>query len=304
VYTSSGTTLSETRLLTVDRADSVTTLSLGPLKRKGEVTAVGSVSAGVPVRNAPVNILRDGTTVLGTTTDAKGQFQALVNVPPGTHVLVARFTGDGFPVRPSESEPQKIDVPIPLVPNVLPSVSPEGYPGLLPAAALVVILGTFAGGAFWYLRRMQGGRPGLSLPAGIDRIPRRPASTGGVTPAQAEISAGEPSGEVAAAIPEILFSRYLRILQEHGISEAAFAVYRDFSRRIASDQQIKGYASLTPGELSRSCRNRPYCNAFSRFVSVYELVRYGGLKTGNVRTEFEVALQRTEMQMGGEDHKE
>ncbi|MDD1683746.1 MAG: carboxypeptidase-like regulatory domain-containing protein, partial [Methanoregula sp.] len=114
VYTASGTTLSETRRLTVEWADSVTTLSLGPLTRRGEVTASGSVSAGVPVRNAPVDILMDGTIVLTTTTDAKGQFQAVLKVPPGTHVLVARFTGTGFPIRASESEPRGIDVPLPL----------------------------------------------------------------------------------------------------------------------------------------------------------------------------------------------
>ncbi|MDD1683051.1 MAG: hypothetical protein LUO98_04350, partial [Methanoregula sp.] len=226
--------------------------------------------------------------------------QAVLKVPPGTHVLVARFTGTGFPIRASESEPRGIDVPLPLIPAVLPA----DYSGLIPAAALVIILGIFAGAAFWYLVRMRGKRDGLNLLAQVATILRRPAAPGGESPARAEFPAGEPSGEVAAAVPDPLFSRYVRVLQEHGISEAAFAVYRDFSRRIASDQQIKGYASLTPGELSRSCRNRPYCSAFSRFVSMYEMVRYGGQKSGTVRTEFEAVLQQTEVQIGGEDHQE
>jgi hypothetical protein len=301
VYAASGTTLSETRMLIVAWADSITTLSLGPLTKKGEVTVSGSVTAGVPVRNAPVDIIRDGTVVLATTTDTKGQFKAVVKLPPGTHTIVARFDGVGFPLRPSESEPVGIDVP--LIQNILPA----DYSGLILAAAVVIPLVLFFGGAFWYLRRMRGGRTGSGLLAEINTVLKRAVAPGGDAAgalAPEAHPADELSGDAAAAIPETLFSRYSRVLQEHGISEAAFAVYRDFSRRIASDQQIKGYTSMTPGELSRSCRNKPYCSAFSRFVSLYETVRYGGLRSQTTRAEFEVVLQHTEMQLGGEDHKD
>jgi hypothetical protein len=223
----------------------------------------------------------------------------VVNLSPGTHVLVARFTGNGFPVRASKSEPVEIEVPR--------IILPADYSGLVLAGAVVITLVLFSGGAFWYLRRMRRGRTGHDRMDEISGILKQPGAPGGETPetpVRAEFPADKASGEVAAAIPEPLFTRYLRVLQENGISEAAFVVYRDFSRRIASDLQIRGYASLTPGELSRSCRNKPYCSAFSRFVSVYETVRYGGLSTARVRTEFEVVLQHTDTRMGGGDHQD
>jgi hypothetical protein len=303
VHAVSGTTLSETILLTVDWADSITTLSK-PVTNKGSVTITGTVTAGVPVRNAMVDIISNGTVMLGTVTDARGQFRAVVNLSPGTHLLVARFTGTGFPLRPSESAPREVRISQ----NFLPAnFLPADYSGLVLAGAVVITISLFFGGAFWYLRRMRGGRSSFNLMAEINKLLKRPIAPGEDTPgtpARVEHPADETSGGMAAATPDALFSRYSRVLQEHGISEAAFAVYRDLSRRVASDQQIKGYTSLTPGELSRSCRNQPYCSAFSRFVSVYETVRYGGISTGTVRTEFEVVLQHTEKQMGGEDHQE
>ena len=118
-------------------------------------------------------------------------------------------------------------------------------------------------------------------------------------PAPVDLPAGEPAGDVPAAVLGTLFSRYARVLQDQGISEAAFAVYRDLSRQVAGDLRIREHTSLTPHELSASCRDRAYCRAFARFVAVYETIRYGGLCSGTVRTEFEEVLQHTEQQIVG-----
>jgi hypothetical protein len=300
VSAASGTTLSETRMLTVEWVNSVTTLSTGPPTRNGTIPVSGSVSAGVPVRNGPVEILSDGTVVLVTETDTKGQFHNMANLSPGRHVLVARFTGSGLPIRPSKSDPLEVEVP--LIRNILTA----DFSLVILAAGGAITLIIFATGAFLYLRRMRGGRAGDLLFAKFSEV-FRPGASGEESaraPAPGEPPSGEVSGHAAAAEPEPLFSRYTRDLKEHGISEAAFGVYRNFSRRIADDLQIPGYTRLTPGELSRSCRDRPYCRAFSRFVSVYETVRYGGIRTGTVSTEFETVLQDTDTRLGVEDHQE
>jgi hypothetical protein len=295
VYTSSGTTLSDMLTLTVDRADSITTLAhLGT--DRGIVSLTGSVSAGVPVRNASVDIISDGMVIAGTTADTRGQFRTPVNLSPGTHILVARFTGNGFPLRPSESAPLDVDVP---------SFSLPDFSGLLLGAAAGITLALFAGGAFWYLRRMRGGRAGFDPAADLTAILGGPAVSGtGDAGTPAPVAEDEIRGEMAAVPPEDLFSLYSRVLQEQGISEAAHAVYREFSRRIAQDQQIRMYTGLTPGELSRSCRNKPYCSAFSRFVSLYETVRYGGPGSRTTRAEFEDVLLHAEKQIRGEDHED
>lgn len=288
VQAAAGTTRSAARTLSVEWADSETTLYLSLPSQDGEVTAGGSVSAGVPVRNAPVQILKNGTLVSETTTDGDGWFETSVKLPPGAHVLVARFTGNGFPLRPSESEPAEIEVPL--------IGLPADISALLPAAAVVITLLLFAGAAFWYLQRMRGRRTSPEI-TGI----QREASLGGTpgTPDPADVFSA-----LKAEIPENLFSRYARVLQEHGLSEAAFTVYRDLSERIARDQEIRECSTLTPRELSRSCRNKPYCGAFLRFVAVYETIRYGGRSTPTVRTEFEEVLGHTEKRMGGSDHEE
>jgi hypothetical protein len=298
LYTDSGTTLSETRTLTVNLTDSVITLS-SPVSKQENVTVSGSLTAGVPVRNASVDIVSDGIVVSRADTDLQGQFRTMVNLSPGTHVLFARFTGNAFPLRPSESETREVSIS---QKNLL-----LDYSGLIPAVAVMTILVLFAAGAFWYLMRIRGGRTGFNLFMDIKKILQKPIAHGegpAKTPALVTYSPGGICSDDAAATPETLFSRYTRVLQENGISEAAYEVYRIFSLRVATDQQIKGYSSLTPGELSRSCRNKPYCSAFSRFVSLYETVRYGGLRSGTIRAEFEAVLHYTETALGDEDHED
>ena len=107
--------------------------------------------------------------------------------------------------------------------------------------------------------------------------------------------------EVPASVVT-LFQRYTSLLQSYGLSEASHLVYAELAARIARDLKISRYRVLTPREMSRSCRERPYCGAFSRLIATYERIRYGGYHSDPVREEFEAGMQNTDAHLGGEDH--
>ena len=288
---------SEVRTLTVLPVDSVTSLSVGGITSKGGVTLTGSVIANRPVPLAPVELVWDGDHVVATTTDSWGDFREVVRLPAGRHTVIARFAGDGYPIHPSESEVQEVEV------SILQSALPPDYSWLLLPLAIFALVLVFSGGALVYLRRSGTGpfrSSPLPEPGGAD-------TTGPGTEEERlpGLPTGQPSlpdGEKTVPSPESLFSRYLRICEGSGLSEAAYAVYHEFSGHVARDLHVVRPASLTPLELSRACRKRPYCGTFSRFVGVYERIRYGGFRTPAVKDAFETALEETESAMGREDH--
>ena len=290
LHAESGTTQSDVRTLTITPVDSTTTLSVTKANSKSEVTCTGSVIANRPVRSAPVQLVWDQTYVVETTTSTNGEFKTTIRLPDGTHTVVARFSAEGYPINPSESEPQVVDI------SILRIITPI-MPDLHWEVLFLMVAGIFflfVGGAWYYLRRMPGkkpfgdwishklGRSEVMLP---DRGPPdqelpeqgRPADT--------------PAGETPA--PESLIERYTRILQEEGLSAAARSAYQQFAMHIARELQISRYRSLTPREVSRSCTKKPYCGPFSVFVTIYEQVRYGGFRSLKTRAEFETAMHTT-----------
>jgi len=75
-------------------------------------------------------------------------------------------------------------------------------------------------------------------------------------------------------------------------------VYMKIAGRMANDFTIRHYKSMTARELSLTCRDKPYCGAFSRFVAVYERIRYGRKDSLEDQAVFETALASTDEQMG------
>ena len=295
LHAESGLTQSDMRSLTVVPVDSVTTLAVSNATTSGIVSCTGTVlAANRTVRSAPVELVWDGSHVISTITDADGRFSTPLRLPDGPHTVVARFTGEGYPIRPSESAPQGVVVSIQYLPNL------PAFPFMLVIMILLIagIFTLFIGGAWYYLRRMPGRTrpvsPDMTEPAGSDQT----ADTDKVSPE--EVIPSEPAGDGTA--PDSLFARYAHILQEGGLSAAARVVYLGFCVRIAKDLHIRQYTALTPRELSQSCTKKPYCGPFSSFVLVYERVRYGGYRSAAVQTEFEAEMKNTDTQLGGEDH--
>jgi hypothetical protein len=104
VYSRSPTSRSVNRTLTVEQVRSATNLSVSHTNQSTVVNCSGTVVANYPVRSASVEITWDETHVIVTKTDARGWFMKNIELPPGRHTLVARFSGTGYPIDPSESE--------------------------------------------------------------------------------------------------------------------------------------------------------------------------------------------------------
>jgi hypothetical protein len=296
IHAESGLTQSDIRSLTVVPVDSVTNLSVSNETPGGDVFCTGSVIANRPVRFAPVELIWDGSHISNTTTDADGRFNTTLRLPAGHHTVVARFTGEGYPIHPSESMPQVVDVSIPLITFRLGL----RFILILLAAGIFTL---YVGGAWYYLRRMPGRvrpgsaatpSPGTTGPASSQQT----ALTEAVSPLEG--MPGEPAGD--GTVPESLFARYAHILQDGDLSAAARFVYLGLSERIAQDLHIQRHTALTPRELSQACTKKPYCGPFSSFVHVYERVRYGGCRSAAVRTEFEAGMKDTATRLEGEDH--
>jgi hypothetical protein len=300
VHAESGLTQSDQRTLTIVPVDTVTTLTISTSRKAGEILCTGTVTANQPVRNAPVELVWDGTHQSRATTDAKGEFNAALNLPNGNHTVQARFTGTGYPLNPSESDIQAIDISIPLNPLIL-HVDYIFFVYL----GVLCIFSLFIGGAAYYLRRTPGrtlfsGKRAARTDLSGDAGPETPAISDEGTRANIPPDTNPPD-EVPAGYLS-LFQRYAGLLQSAGLSEASHAVYCDFAGRIAHDLRIPRHRVLTPREMSRSCRERPYCGAFSRLVSAYERIRYGGYLSVPVRTEFETTMHTTDSQLEGEHH--
>ncbi len=296
LYAQSGTTLSDIQTLTVQPVGSTTTLSVTRPNSNGDVTCTGSVTANRPVRFAPVQLVRDSTHITETSTDAQGQFRTTLRLPDGRHTVVARFSGEGFPITPSESMPQVVDV------SILRIIPFDNTLGILLAVAGILLL--FSGIAWYYLRRIPG-RKSFDLLMGREPSPPGTPATDLFAPISApeiEPGAGEmrvPSGETFQPLDEMILARYARILNAEGLSAAAWVVYRQFAGRVAHDLLIPRHTTLTPRELSRSCIQRPFCRAFSSFVSTYERIRYGGQRSVAMQAEFENRMQSTQSELEG-----
>ena len=204
---------------------------------------------------------------------------------PEKHSLVARFSGDGFPINPSASGPQEV------------TIFPPVYLVIISAG----ILSLFVAGAVWYMRRVISGTrfrktlPGEPVHAGDTGPGPHPESPETVLERLPE----GPLPDGTAPAPASLAMRYQQALDGHGLSEAAHLVYDDLSRRIAGDLMIPQYQTLTPREFSRSCKGRSYCGIFAVFVSIYEIIRYAGHRTVTVQQEFEQAMETTRLEAGG-----
>jgi len=290
IHAESGPARSDLRSVTVLPVDSATMVTASKSRKTGEVNVTGTVIANQPVRNAPVELILDGVNIRLTQTNSDGVFFSVYNLTAGKHTVQARFTGVGYPINPSESEIKTIVVS---APSLLFDLNMFMY------AFVICVFVLFVGGALYYLWR----GPGRSLFSREDNVPVDNPLTSDMELSDGFIPTPEPlltkNGTVT---DESLFKQYDGLLHSVGLGEASHAVYCNLSGRIAHDLNIARYRVLTPREMSRSCRNRPYCSVFSRLVSTYELIRYGGYSSELVREEFEATMQSTDTTIGGEDH--
>lgn len=241
-----------------------TTLTLAPDQNGNRVTVTGTLVAGghIPVTRAPVAIYLDeggtGRTETIETGD-DGHYSAVIALSPGTTRLRAVFSGEGYPLLPSESEEFTF--------HVSPGITgTDAGTGSFLVAALIIA--AFIGAAVWYLRRRVWPAP-ASPPAEEYPATEQPAPIQEVP--EAELYPGVP---VPATREEVIAS-YRETVGE----DAREAVRHLFLHLLALCQEripLRNPRSLTPRELCRQSRGRSFFDAVRSFILRYEPVRYGG----------------------------
>jgi hypothetical protein len=256
------------------------------------------VIANRPVRNAPVTILFDGGSSLGTTTGEDGTFRVFLPLSPGWHTLRAQFSSEDYPLIPSTSKEVTILVPPP--PIRLPDTS-SWDPAIVFGALALVLLGAGTA-AFWYTRRSKtSGTGSYKEPAEAVRIREELEMI--INEAEREFPQPGSAREAAlyTAINSLL-GRYDACLKEHGLSEAARQAYLTLAGRIAARLHLPAYRTLTPREMSKTCTTENYAGFFSRFVRIYERIRYAGSESDQDRRGFEAELQKADTNVRGDQH--
>jgi hypothetical protein len=252
-----------------------------------------------PVGSAPVVITSNNKTLLETRTGTDGNFSALVAFPEGDNVVGARFMNASYPVFSSESRTLHVNIPSA---NISLSEGIGQSPiRILEPLAVIVILFLFSGGAVYYLKRKTAFFSERHAPSGNREKP------------DSSLTDTESSGEMHH-LPELdlrvsdlnikdpVYVHYLRILHAEGLSTAARTVYLYFTGTIAKTLHIRNHRTLTPREFLRSCEEKPFTGPFSSFISTYEQIRYGGVKSPEKQGEFEESVQVTDKSLEGEDH--
>lgn len=155
VYARSPTSRSVNKTLIAIPVESVTNLTISKPTPNGTVNCTGFVLANYPVRSASVQIVWDQTHVIVTKTDANGLYMREIQLPPGRHTLVAGFSGDGYPINSSESQPRIVDI------SLIRGVGTD-YEQVIAAITALGICILFIGAAIFYLRRMSHRKSPLS----------------------------------------------------------------------------------------------------------------------------------------------
>lgn len=269
-FAQSGTTTFSTPVLF--RVDELpTTLTLAPVQNGNRVTVSGTLLAGghIPVTGAPVSIRLDEggtgrTETIGTGDD--GRYSAVIALSPGTTRLRAAFSGEGYPLLPSESEEFTFQVS----PGI--TGTDVGTGSFLVAA---LIIAAFIGAAVWYLRRKVWP---ASPPA-----EEYPAADHPATPPQ------DAGPEVSREEPVILTREQVIASYREAVGEdAREAVRKLFLHLLALCQEripLRSPRSLTPRELCRQTRGRSFFDAVRSFILGYEPVRYGGMVPDTERAD-------------------
>jgi len=292
-YVRSPTSRSVNRTLTVLQVDSITNLTVSRPDKDSTVNCTGVVMANYPVRSATIQITWDQTHVLVTKTDSRGWFMKEIQLPPGKHTLVAQFSGESYPINPSESDPQVVEI------SLIPQSGDEfNLWNLILTIFAVVIIVVFAGAAIFYLKRMTRKHLPVSDISSDTDDENKTGSSG-----DSDIHApAMDTSELFDADNETLLAYYRRLLKEKGLNTASWRVYQHLSGRVARDLNIKRHKALTAREISRTCKGRSYCKPLARLISAYERIRYGGEITVKDQTVFETALHSTDDKMEGKDH--
>jgi len=255
-----------------------------------------------PVSLAPVEIILDTQTIVETQTDALGNFSEVLSLPAGSHTIYAQFINNSYPITKSQSNPVEVNIASANLSTI--SGSEQSRISVLEPLVIAVILILFIGGAVFYLQRKSGLFTRLWAGAVKEHGPDIPVAADilDISGHDAQNLLKESQPDDDAVSKDSIFLRYLRFLRDSGLSSAARNVYLHFTGRIAKRLHIARPRTLTPREFLRTCDQKRFAGAFSSFVSIYEQVRYGGVKTPQKKEELEDSIKTTDESLEREDH--
>ena len=284
--------------LQVIPVNSTTTLSARPSPGKTTADCNGTIIANYPVRYAPFTITEKGQVLINGTTDGMGAFTATVPLPPGIHILTARFSSPAYPVNPSFSDP--VTVTIPPLPSVPTGKKNTLWDTIIAGIIIAGVPAAAAAGALWYLRRKK-------LPAGPVADDRGAGTIPGFSAKTPEIrTPPEPErfdrAILSALLRETVSTRFRKLIRSDGLSEAAHQIYLAIAGRIALRHHIDKYRALTPRELAKTCAGEHFFTSLHAFIAAYEKIRFGGGTGNQEQSEFETSLKTIDRETRGDHH--
>ncbi|MDN7025345.1 DUF4129 domain-containing protein [Methanoculleus sp. FWC-SCC1] len=256
VYAGVGPALSGVAQFAVLPEDTSVTLAVTP--SSGIETAGASCTGriltadGEPVADAPVSFIIDGRTGTETVTGADGWYRHAINLTSGTHTITAVFSGEGFPLNGSSSQPVTI--------NLIPGF---GSPAALLAVAFAGITSIVGGN--WYIRRSRNSVPHPEK--SLQTTWRH--QTSAMPETESRQDTGMPADEDLQAVADALLSAA-------DPREGVALLYHALLERLGPVTQAPALRTATPREVLKNYHAREFAPDLAAFVELHERVCYAG----------------------------
>ncbi|MDD1653790.1 MAG: hypothetical protein LUQ64_04515 [Methanomicrobiales archaeon] len=239
-------------------------------------------AAGLPVVGAEVDIFLDNIRVMNTLTGRDGFYQAFLPLQAGSYTFHAASSDSTFPLETTESPSRTLAV--------------TGGSSARPVLTTIMIYATFlilfSMGAVIYYRHQRGGGGGpaeMKKPFAFLKLPTRkeipavtlPEPVAAEPPPSEDTAMPPPGTEEAAKTPdasrEFVLAQYRQLVIGGDHTNAVQGLYLFLRDQLARTYRIRDHKSFTPRELWRLTNNKPCFGNFTKFIHLYETVRYGGV---------------------------
>ena len=276
--------------VTIFPTDAALTLAVRQ-EAERNVSLTGTLTAaGLPVVGANVDILLDNIRVMSTLTNGKGVYQVFLPLQAGMYTFRTAAADSTFPLQATESPPVTF--------TVAGRLSAQGTITTIMIYATFLIL--FSMGAVVYYRHGRGGEAPYRFknPFAFLKLPRRkeaPAATAPEPAAAAPPPPEEASKAPAAVVEETsgkpdrsrdwVLAQYRQLVIGEDYRNAVQGLYVFLRDQLARKYRIRDHRSFTPRELWRLTNNKPCFGDFTKFIHLYETVRYGGITPSGEESE-------------------
>jgi len=239
-----------------------------------KVICTGSIltSQNVPMSFVPVTLTWDAGHQTEVLTNEQGSYKTNLTMTEGNHTIQASFRGEGYPVYPSLSSVVTI--------NVTRNPGKEDSP--VSGISLLVRVGIMAlaiGGAVFYIRRKrivplprknkEGPLERGAIDTEYEKAPGPGSDKYYFNDDDMESPQEDRIGEKGVSI----FRRFSAWVSTFGFRVAAYRMFRHLLLRMGKN--VARSRTLTAREIAIRSKEKPYYPVLSKFITVYERIRYG-----------------------------